>query len=134
MAGMGRRTEEYSWAQFERDCRRIANWAGRKNFKSVYGIPRGGLVVGVKLSHLLDIPLVLNKEDITPKTLIVDDVVDSGKTAARLAAFLGGKFFVGSIFWNKNSKFKPNFFVHLKKRWVVFPWETTKTSRYDNKN
>ena len=78
--------ERYSWKQFEDDCETLAVWARGKKFKSIFGIPRGGLVLAVKLSHLLDIPLVLNREDITGHTLIVDDIADSGGTLERLKA------------------------------------------------
>ena len=41
-------------------------------FKNIYGLPRGGLIPAVMLSHRLEIPLV--KGDIGPDTLIVDDI------------------------------------------------------------
>ena len=56
----------YKWRQFEKDTKKIVKRIEKAglNFKGVYGIPRGGLPLATKLSHLLDIQLVLNKKEI----------------------------------------------------------------------
>ena len=46
--------------------------------ENIYGLPRGGLIPAVMLSHQLGIPMA--KGDIGPNTLIVDDICDSGET------------------------------------------------------
>ena len=51
-------------------------------FKNIYGVPRGGLIPTVILSHKLNLPLV--KGDIGPDTLIIDDICDSGETLDKL--------------------------------------------------
>ncbi|MBI2063966.1 MAG: hypothetical protein HYT65_03180 [Candidatus Yanofskybacteria bacterium] len=122
--------EIYTWAQFDEDAEKIAQWAKDKNFKSIYGIPKGGLPLAVKLAHLLDVSLILNKDDMTRDTLIVDDIVDTGGTVERLLSSLGHGFRVASIFCNEESV-KPDFYARKKTKWVRFPWETEKTSRYD---
>ena len=43
----------------------------------VYGIPRGGLVFAVMLSHKLSIPMLMSP---VPGCLIVDDICDSGES------------------------------------------------------
>lgn len=122
----------YSWEEFDLDCEKIAQWAKDKNFKSVYGIPRGGLVVAVKVSHLLDIPLALTKKEITRDTLIVDDIVDGGTTLIKLkdSIQLTG-LFTASLYFFDGALTEPSFFVNHKTSWVVFPWETRQSSRYD---
>jgi hypoxanthine phosphoribosyltransferase len=123
--------EQYTWEEFEHDCVKIAAWAKTKHVKNVYGIPRGGLVIAVKLSHLLDLPVVLNRDDISPDTLIVDDIVDGGGTIERLLALTGRHSHIASIFYNKSATHAPHFFVREKSGWVVFPWETERSSKYD---
>lgn len=125
------KTEKYTWKEFEEDCEKIAHWAKGRHVKNIYGIPRGGLVAAVKLSHLLDIPLVLNREDISRDTLIIDDIIDEGNTIERLLAAIGEHHHIASIFYNKTAKHAPHFYAREKKSWVVFPWETEETSRYD---
>ncbi|MDO8520906.1 MAG: hypothetical protein Q7S52_02220 [bacterium] len=128
---MSPKTEKYTWEAFEEDCKKIAVWAEGQHIKNIYGIPRGGLVAAVKLSHLLDIPLVLNRDDISRDTLIIDDIIDEGNTIERLIASIGEHHHIASIFYNKTAKHTPHFFVREKKSWVVFPWETEQTSKYD---
>jgi len=128
---MPQKKERYTWEEFEKDVKKIATWAKKRQIKNIYGIPRGGLVLAVKLSHLLNIPLVLSREDISRDTLIVDDIIDEGNTVERLLASIGEHHHIVSIFFNKNAKHAPHFFVHKKRSWVIFPWETEETSKYD---
>ena len=122
----------YRWKEFDADCEKIAQWAKDKNFKNVYGIPRGGLIVAVKISHLLDIPMVFEKKDITDGTLVVDDIVDNGDTLLKFKGLMGVQSFVtASLYLGQESLVQPDFFVKMKDRWVVFPWETHQSSRYD---
>lgn len=131
LKNMPKKIKKYTWKEFDMDCKKIAAWAHGQHIKNIYGIPRGGLVIAVKLSHLLDIPLVLNRDDISSATLVVDDIVDEGNTIQRLLALIGEHHQVASIFYNKSAKYTPHFFVREKESWVVFPWETNKTSKYD---
>lgn len=117
----------YTWEQFDEDCKKIIEWIRENNFKftGIYGIQRGGLILAVKLSHLLHIPLILNRTSIYSKTLIVDDIADTGKTLKNL---MGGvrtkKNIVITLWYHKQSKFKPNFTLREKKKaWIVYPWE-----------
>jgi hypothetical protein len=88
-------------------------------FDNIYGIPRGGLIPAVSLSHRLNLPLIVNGNDITKTTLIVDDIADSGK---RLTLF--PDLYIATIHLNPTSIVIPRFFVHSKNSdWVVYPWE-----------
>lgn len=46
-------------------------------FSGVYGLPRGGLILAVMLSHSLHIPLLAAPDK---ECLIVDDICDSGES------------------------------------------------------
>ena len=121
----------YTWQEFDKDIEKIAAWAKLQNFKSVYGIPRGGLVVAVALSHHLDLPLEIETQDISQDTLVVDDISDSGNTLCVLGEKLAFKPIVAAIFYNKSTRRMPDYALREKTEWVVFPWETDVSSKYD---
>ncbi|MBI4158206.1 MAG: hypothetical protein HY505_01100 [Candidatus Yanofskybacteria bacterium] len=121
----------YTWKQFESDCDKLSaiiKKSGRK-IDSLYGIPRGGLVLAVRLSHKLGLPLMMHNSNVDKKTLVVDDIADSGDT---MIEFLGKKKYItATLFCNRSGKYSPTYFCREKVGWVVFPWEDEKTSRYD---
>lgn len=123
--------EYYIWEEFDADCEKMAQWAKDKKFKNVFGIPRGGLIVAVKLSHLLEIPVILSTEDISAATFVVDDIVDEGNTLSRFLGSLHCKVMTASLYLGQNSSIEPDLFFHKKINWIVFPWETNASSRYD---
>lgn len=124
----------YTWGEFDQDIEKLAAWARTQNFKNIYGIPRAGLMVAVVLSHHLGLPLVLHLEEISQDTLVVDDISDSGETLLRLEKELGWKPRVASLFYHNDTKRRPDFAPREKKEWVVFPWETEESSKYDHHN
>ena len=104
----------------------------RLPIKQIYGIPRGGLILAVILSHYLEVPL---SNKITKNTLIVDDISDSGETFLKFKRKYRN-ILTASLLIRKSTKFVPNYFVKsIDKDWVVFPWEllTEKTEK-DNTN
>jgi hypoxanthine phosphoribosyltransferase len=117
-----------SWQAFDQAVERIAanviaanaiaadnNAAG---CSGVFGVPRGGLVLAVALSHRLSLPLLHQAE---PGCLVVDDVYETGLTLepyrhldnARVAVWI--------------SKAEPQWWqaveVTSSSEWLVFPWE-----------
>jgi hypoxanthine phosphoribosyltransferase len=111
-----------SWNRFDTGVRNLAKNIEKSGikFKSIYGIPRGGLIIAIRLSHLLDIPFTEFPEE---STLICDDVVDTGKT---LCEDDESGFKTASLYWNPEASFKPNFYIYDKPKnsWIVFPWES----------
>jgi uncharacterized protein len=100
------------------------------NFKSIYGIPRGGLIPAVMLSHRTGIPLSMGS--IYEDTLIVDDICDSGVTfvemygkyQTELAFPLNLKF--ASLHYRKHAcSFTPTFHGYIipNDDWIIYPWE-----------
>ena len=118
------RKQRYTWQEFEKDIpelvRRIKKFARRKSgFDGIYGIPRGGLALAVKLSHHLNLPILIG--GVTSKTLVVDDVADTGST---LLPYHDRKATIATLFWHPKSKVKPHIWLRKKESgWVVFPWE-----------
>ena len=114
--------EQVTWEQFEKGCQLISNHVrkSKRKLKNIYGIPRGGIVVAVRLSHLLSLPLILDESLINSNTLVVDDISDSGKTLKKYE-----NYFIVTLYYHRQSVTVPNYWVWEKKnnRWVEFPWE-----------
>ena len=85
---------------------------------SIYGIPRGGLIPAVILSHKLGLPMV---DIIGRNTLVVDDISDSGVTLSKMP----GQFTAVLFHKPHTSCFTPNVWsrLHEGDEWLVFPWE-----------
>ena len=85
---------------------------------SIHGLPRGGLIPAVMLSHKLNLPY---SNTITPTTLVVDDICDSGVTLK------DGPGVYTAVLHQKpeTSCFTPDVWaeLHLGEEWVIYPWE-----------
>lgn len=94
-----------------------------KKYKNLYAIPRGGCVIGVYLSHLLDIPMLINREDINPSTtLVVDDILDSGIT---LKSFKDQGFDIAVLHYKPRAIIVPTYYEVLcpNYEWIIYSWE-----------
>ena len=117
----------YNWSDFIGDtvnlANKLKNYKGL-TFKDVYGISRGGLIPTVIISHLLDIPFVRYENKINSKTLIIDDISDSGKTLKKLLK--KHKTGMTATLWiMKETKYIPDIHIKIKNKdeWIIFPWE-----------
>ena len=112
--------EHYSWVQFDKDVIEVVKRLRKthKKFDGVWGPPRGGLPLAVILSHALALPFL--SSPLSEKTLVVDDIADTGKTLEQYA----GKNYIVTLFYHPESMFVPDIWIHKKgKKWIVFPWE-----------
>jgi hypothetical protein len=130
--------KRYSYEEFHRDTETLAGLIQEfekvrgRTFTKIYGIPRGGLMVAVRLSHLLRLPLVLHEEEIDENTIVADDIVSTGATCKKLEERIHARhFLVASIFLVRDfqfSRWDRNVFTSLlddnRNVWIVFPWET----------
>jgi hypoxanthine phosphoribosyltransferase len=146
----------YTWEEFSFDMRELVR-GNRSNKKekgwriihanTVVGIGKGGLPLAVILSNMKESPLKIimansykNRkqkelcvEQFNPllwksPILLVDDIVDSGKTMKYIKSQLevwGKKVFTVCLFYKKHSIIKPDAYFHRVKNniWVKFPWE-----------
>ncbi len=97
------------------------------SFDGVYGIPRGGLFLAVSLSHTLNIPYIHNEAGITEKTLVVDDISDTGKT---LRKFRKNGNVIVTFHSTEQTVTPPDIYLYMKEdKWILYPWETKGTSQ-----
>ena len=82
------------------------------------GLPRGGLIPAVMVSHRLGLPLVTLPE---PHTLVIDDIADSGVTLTNTP----GIYTAVLHYKPHTSVFKPDVYsVEYKgDDFLVYPWE-----------
>ena len=111
----------YFYQDFEKDSEILIEKLRplKESFDGVWGPPIGGVFLAGVLCYGLGLPFL--SEPKSYRTLIVDDIIDSGKTLER---FYGVNFIV-SLFYNPNSPVVPSEYCRRKgkgcKR-VVFPW------------
>ena len=128
-----------SWMGFEFAMSEFVKDYKKNDYKcvGVYGPPRGGLPIAVTLSHRLGVPLIkseMNMLNTKERVLVVDDIVDTGKTLERLEPLMGHDDIVYTIYYHKQSTVVPNYHCFEKKEeWVVFPWEED-IYGYENNN
>ena len=119
--------EILSYEAFKQGCLEIAKQAEKCDVANIYGIPRGGLIVAVYLSHITGMPIVSKPQ---PDTLIVDDIVDSGNT---VRDYVGDGYYVAVLYYNTKCNIRPNIWIYEKKDFVKFPWENDESARVDYK-
>ena len=117
-----------SWKEIEFYIDKLVTQIQKSNleFKYITGIPRGGLIPAVLLSHKLNIPylpfesvsglFLFNQKDV----LIVDDISDTGNTLFDIADLK-----LATLLVRHTSKLFPDFYAEEIKddSWIVFPWE-----------
>ncbi|MCE5249741.1 phosphoribosyltransferase domain-containing protein [bacterium] len=105
-----------------------------ERFTKIYGPPRGGLPLAVHCAHHLDLPLVCTEEFISnmnkwlpsDRLLVVDDIIDNGKTISVLDHMLRIRkiaHFTAVLFYKPHAVFKPDLYLETTDKWIVFPWE-----------
>ena len=117
-----------TWEEAEKFVMCVRNkYLLEKPFTGVYGLPRGGLVLAVMLSHKLNIPLLASP---APGCLIVDDICDSGESLVHYVKNTSGghavPYAIVTLFYRPNELgIVPDYYYDVKKDdvWVVFPWE-----------
>jgi len=143
-----------TWSRFEETVRALFESIVQSGYvpNAIVSIAKGGLVPGVKLAHLFDVPefgVIYIKRNVTsayfperdsPKLywsgipriensriLIVDDIVGSGDTmglARSVTQGLGPRSIkTASLVVNANSGQYPDFCALEVDDWIVFPWE-----------
>lgn len=133
--------EDLTWMEFDAMWQDIRRQMKADNYTPdyIYGIPRGGLPLGVTLSNNLNIPLILEDgieyAKMGKKILVVDDISDSGETLSELKALYStynclDKIKVATVLYRSGTKAIPDYFGKYlpatmdskEYRWINFPW------------
>jgi hypoxanthine phosphoribosyltransferase len=117
-----------SWKWVDEQINTIGDRLEGLDLEFVAGIPRGGLIPAVMMSHAFGIKYISYSSakmlpgDLRKKTLIVDDISDTGVTIAEADKL---KFITATLCLRKGSKTVPYFSGERinDDRWLVFPWE-----------
>jgi hypoxanthine phosphoribosyltransferase len=113
-----------TWGDIEHLVDVLANEITTKQpqIDSIMGLPRGGLIPAVMLSHRLKLPLVFEP---TVKTLIVDDICDSGETFMDMLEKHPFNAFASLHYKPHTSKIIPTCYGNefFSNAWLVYPWE-----------
>ena len=116
-----------NWNDIDRAINRIVASINSSEIKinAVGGLPRGGLIPAVMLSHRLGIPFVSQAQIQTTigNILIVDDICDSGRTLKRFK--FEENIYTATLHWKQSSEYQPNYFweIAYENEWIVYPWE-----------
>lgn len=117
--------ELVNWKDIEEYITQVAEYYKDKKITGVYGLPRGGLVLAVMLSHKMNIPLLMAP---TRDCIIIDDICDSGESLIHYTTnrYDDNKYHITTMYFNPDSNMqdKIEFYVKIKdENWIVFPWE-----------
>ena len=109
---------QITWADAQHEAERIvARWQ-HHNIETVYGIPTGGVPVAMLCAQLTGWQLVNNPDDINDHTLVVDDLVDTGRT---LSAYTGLN--TDAMYRKPYSPTNAAQDATEVDSWLAFPWE-----------
>lgn len=116
-----------TWNEFDDLCKILAKKVMQGTWSYLYGIPRGGLVVAVRLSHLTGLPVITNpveKDQHHDEVLIVDDICDTGSAIKDFQTYA---YDTACLMTRKTAWTKPTITaIEIESTdWVIFPWETT---------
>jgi len=118
-----------TWNEYESLVQQLAMYIendmllNKKEYKAIYGVPRGGMAVALILSHILDVKCIETHElelYSVEDVLIVDDIMDSGET---LKPYLNNGYDIMTIYKRTNCKYKPKYYADENEDWIVFPYE-----------
>lgn len=118
-----------NWEDVQKFVQEVNNEFKNRTFTGVYGIPRGGCVLAVMLSHSLNIPLLMAPYK---GCLIVDDICDSGESLIHYRNNTSGQcsydYTIVTMYYNPDSIIRPDFYKEFKYNgnWIKFPWEDSK--------
>ena len=101
---------------------------GYDKLEFISGIPRGGLIPAVMMSHAFNVKYIsyssakMLPKEVRKNVLVIDDIADTGHTLKEANKL---DFITGTLAMRVGSKTSPTFYGQLitDDSWLVFPWE-----------
>ena len=125
--------KQYSWEWVDKQVEKIGDYLESiETPKFVTGVPRGGLILAVMMSHRLGIKHMtidhlekleeFNLNIDNKNILIVDDISDSGQT---LKHYKKQGYTTATIDVRNTTITKPDYYCNWIETadWIVYPWE-----------
>jgi xanthine phosphoribosyltransferase len=138
----------YSYEELVVDCKALCSRLD-ETYDALLVVARGGMSFAHLLSQKLDIRDIslislasyddtIQRDSVTIKEmpnldsnkryLIVEDIVDSGKSMDALTDALTQEYpklnyDVASLFYKKTASYRPKYYIHEAKEWIEFFWE-----------
>lgn len=146
-----------TWEQFHRDSRALA-WRlldTKKKWDRIITVARGGLIPAAIIARELDIHYVdticissytlrhqgelsilksiTEFKDGVERYLIIDDLVDTGKTGKAVRDMIPGAYFA-TVYAKPDGRTMVDTFITevSQDTWVLFPWDSEITSNFVN--
>ena len=139
----------YSYDMFKIDALELSFLCKDFTLDAILGIARGGLTLSHFMSQALNQRNVFTLNTISydgriqkdnvevfnipslekfRKVLIVDDIIDSGKTIEKVMTLLKNsypniEFKVASLFYKEDALVRPDFTINKADKWIDFFWE-----------
>jgi xanthine phosphoribosyltransferase len=139
----------YGYDEFLQDTNALCSQIQKSNFEAIVAVARGGVTLGHFLASKLDnrnlytinsisyndttqldTVDVFNIPDLSSfkSVVLVDDIVDSGKTIKQIISVLNQNFpqlqiKIASIFYKKTAIVLPHFYIKEAHQWIDFFWE-----------
>jgi len=119
----------YNWKWVDEQIDKIGEqMEGFEKPQFITGVPRGGLIPAVLISHRFDIPYIGLEAaktlpgDLKKKVLVIDDIADSGNTLAQIERH---NFQTATLVRRYSSTYTPSMVGQDVRddHWLVFPWE-----------
>lgn len=136
-----------SWADFHQDVKKLCQKIKESgNYDKIIAVSRGGLIPAGIIAYELDIrnneainfssydgqearrsdddiEVSANIGEVNEKTLIIDDLADSGRTFRVLRQFYPKAKFACVYAKEKGASSTDIYAVDMPDEWVVFPWD-----------
>jgi len=145
-----------NWNQTEKIIEKLSEKISEYKPDILIGVSRGGLVPVRIFSDMLgnrNVAIIkvefyekISKTKATPeitqglqikisgkKVLVIDDVSDSGKSLFEIKKYLEERkpkeLRFATLHFKPNSIFKPDYFIGVTDKWIIYPWEKQEVKR-----